>query len=75
MFSMSSRGATSNCELTLPMCATRDRYNRKQLRADGASRGASRGIADANLQVGGGENELGRLDSKQSTRKWYSIAV
>lgn len=47
------------------MCGTRNRCNAKQLRADGASPGASRGIANANLQVGGCVNELGRLDSNQ----------
>jgi hypothetical protein len=51
------------CEPTLPICGTRNRRNAKQLRADGASPGASPGIANAKLQVGGGVNELGRLDS------------
>jgi hypothetical protein len=42
-----------------------NRRNAKQLRADGASPGASRRIANAKLQVGGGEMKLGRLDSNQ----------
>ena len=47
-----------NCDrrsANLPMCGTRNRRNAKQLRADSASRSASRGIANAKLQVGGGE--------------------
>lgn len=40
----------------------------KQLRADGASGGASRGIANVNLHVRGGEMKLGRLDSN----RWFT---
>lgn len=47
------------------MCATRNRLNAKQLRADGASRGASRAIANAQLQVGGGANELAAWTRKR----------
>ena len=47
-----------------PMFATSNRNHAKPLGADGASRGASRGIANAKLQVEGGEMKLGRLDSK-----------
>ncbi len=67
MFSTAAevRATADTRRQSLPVCGTCNPSHAKQLRADGASRGASRHVADVKPQVGGGEMKLGRLDSNQ----------